>query len=96
MKNTNNDNNEEKNNEGSGSKGNNQLLAGYLAHEYLTKGTLLGRRWDQLPSQRVELHHEDKYDRYVQLASLLKTGGAHLSGVVNPTQLARCLGLLKK
>nr|CAN73283.1 hypothetical protein VITISV_041609 [Vitis vinifera] len=24
----------------------NQLLAGYLAHEFLTKGTLLGEKWD--------------------------------------------------
>ncbi|XP_048232258.1 uncharacterized protein LOC125370508 [Ricinus communis] len=24
----------------------NQLLAGYLAHEFLTKGTLFGQRWD--------------------------------------------------
>ncbi|KAG0486253.1 hypothetical protein HPP92_008348 [Vanilla planifolia] len=25
----------------------NRLLAGYLAHEFLTKGTLLGNRWGQ-------------------------------------------------
>ncbi|PKA54259.1 hypothetical protein AXF42_Ash000092 [Apostasia shenzhenica] len=30
----------------------NRLLAGYLAHEFLTKGTLLGERW---PQERSEL-----------------------------------------
>ncbi|KAJ1416622.1 hypothetical protein SESBI_17202 [Sesbania bispinosa] len=33
---------------------NKKLLAGYLAHEFLTKGTLLGQRWGRLPSPRGE------------------------------------------
>lgn len=71
---------------------NNQLLAGYMAHEFLTKGTLLGRRWGPTKSPRVEpLQH--KYERYVEVVDLLKTDGAHLSGVVNPTQLAQLLRL---
>ncbi|RYR02984.1 hypothetical protein Ahy_B06g081822 [Arachis hypogaea] len=55
------------------------LTAGYLAHKYLMKGTLLRRMWDP---QR----HENCYN-YVKLAQLLKIGRAHFSGVVNPAQL---------
>ncbi|KAH1128880.1 hypothetical protein J1N35_000258 [Gossypium stocksii] len=32
-----------------------------------------------------------KHQRYVEVASLLKTDGAHLPGIVNPTQLSRFL-----
>lgn len=92
----------------------NQLLAGYLAYEYLTKGTLFGQPFDaageQAGSGQVsaveprkvkpekkdeaepqEEEDEENYKRYVEVASLLKTGGAHISGIVNPTQLARFL-----
>lgn len=31
----------------------NQLLAGYLAHEYLTKGTLFGQPWDSARAEAV-------------------------------------------
>ncbi|KAK3193480.1 hypothetical protein Dsin_024790 [Dipteronia sinensis] len=82
----------------------NQLLAGYLAHEYLTKATLFGQPFDPAqavpepskpspeaePSRGAELE-EDKYQRYVDVASLMKTDGAHMPGIVNPTQLARFL-----
>ncbi|KAK8650753.1 hypothetical protein V6N13_140379 [Hibiscus sabdariffa] len=97
----------------------NQLLAGYLAHEYLTRGTLFGQTWD-LPQPRqtaaesrwgigegVDLNErsraggaepkaeaeprEEKRQRYVEVASLLKTDGAHIPGIVNPSQLARFL-----
>ncbi|KAJ4728296.1 putative Embryo sac development arrest 6 [Melia azedarach] len=89
----------------------NQLLAGYLAHEFLTKGTLFGQPFDPARSQAVavpvakvrqEKKEEaepskgaepqgEKYQRYVEVASLLKTDGAHIAGIVNPTQLARFL-----
>ncbi|XP_057963806.1 uncharacterized protein LOC131154966 [Malania oleifera] len=84
----------------------NQLLAGYLAHEYLTKGTLFGQRWDPVgpeatrvaelrkaePSRSKEAEPGvEQHDRYVEVASLLKSDGAHLPGIVNPTQLARFL-----
>ncbi|KAK8521778.1 hypothetical protein V6N12_066361 [Hibiscus sabdariffa] len=99
----------------------NQLLAGYLAHEYLTRGTLFGQAWD-LPrppqtvaesrrgiGEGVDLNErsraggaeqkaeaeaeprEGKRQRYVEVASLLKTDGAHIPGIVNPSQLARLL-----
>ncbi|KAH1070334.1 hypothetical protein AAZX31_03G146900 [Glycine max] len=70
----------------------NMLLAGYLAHEFLTKGTLLGRKMGQAPSPRKE-SQQQKYDRYVELSLLLKTNGAHLGEIVNPTQLAHFLKL---
>lgn len=107
----------------------NQLLAGYLAHEFLTQGTLFGQPWDPAraeavpvsvsstldlrkgkPTQtqtqiggaepepesttsgrRAEPPQLENYQRYVELANLLKTDGAHLAGIVNPTQLARLL-----
>lgn len=83
-----------------------QLLAGYLAHEFLTKGTLLGQSWDTSktepapasPGEEAEPRsgaepHLENLERYVEVADLLKTEGAHLVGIVNPTQLARVLQL---
>ncbi|XP_052170699.1 uncharacterized protein LOC127786945 [Diospyros lotus] len=87
---------------------NNQLLAGYLAHEFLTKGTLFGQPWGSTRAEAVESRRPkqpgssqeaeaeariEEYQRYVEVASLLKTDGAHLPGIVNPTQLARFLQL---
>ncbi|XP_022759773.1 uncharacterized protein LOC111306133 [Durio zibethinus] len=93
----------------------NQLLAGYLAHEFLTCGTLFGQPWDPArqqqtaaesgrgvredaePSERSGARdpepkpREAKHQRYVEVASLLKTDGAHIPGIVNPSQLARFL-----
>ncbi|OAY32682.1 uncharacterized protein LOC122721545 [Manihot esculenta] len=86
----------------------NQLLAGYLAHEYLTKGTLFGQPWDPAgaeavagepkkvkPSQKAKEEeaepNKENYQRYVEVSSLLKAEGAHLPGVVNPSQLSRFL-----
>lgn len=70
----------------------NMLLAGYLAHEFLSKGTLLGRRMGQSPGLQEE-SQEQKYQRYVELTLLLKTDGAHLFDIVNPNQLAQFLKL---
>ena len=100
----------------------NQILAGYLAHEFLTRGTLFGQQWDptstnqneavskkaeeeKKPSGEAEGQVEEEEgggdqqqhqrqrekERYVELANLLKTGGAHLAGIVNPTQLTHFL-----
>ncbi|KAJ8899309.1 hypothetical protein K2173_018283 [Erythroxylum novogranatense] len=75
----------------------NQLLAGYLAHEYLTRGTLYGQPLEQTSAQadptkkikpRQNVEAELSHQRYVEVSSLLKTDGAHLAGIVNPTQLA--------
>ncbi|OIV90536.1 hypothetical protein TanjilG_32413 [Lupinus angustifolius] len=89
----------------------NHLLAGYLAHEYLTKGTLMGQPWapsgEKLKGKEEEsteaaaaatpcrrsTEDEKVKERYAEVAGLLKGGGTHLPGVVNPTQLARFLHL---
>lgn len=90
----------------------NRLLAGYMAYEFLTKGTLFGQRWDparaeamplsssaaegkrKKPSQGAEtaepsLRPAKQQQSYGELATLLKTDGAHIPGIVNPTQLTR-------
>jgi hypothetical protein len=75
----------------------NKLLAGHLAHEFLTRGTLLGRRIE--PSRGgpapvaadVRDEEPDPKRRYAEVSLLLMTSGAHIPGVVNPTQLGRWL-----
>lgn len=98
----------------------NQLLAGYLAHEFLTRSTLFGQPWDPArPHQQTAAVVESKtgtreeeeaepsersregdaqpkpkpkpHQMYVEVASLLKEDGAHIPGIVNPSQLARLL-----
>ncbi|KAE8730631.1 Polyadenylate-binding protein 2-binding protein 2 [Hibiscus syriacus] len=98
----------------------NQLLAGYLAHEFLTRGTLFGQPWDSTrplqttaesrraiggkaeprersatgdaePDPEPKLREENKRQRYVEVARLLKTDGTHVPGIVNPSQLSRFL-----
>ncbi|CAN6240121.1 unnamed protein product [Urochloa humidicola] len=81
----------------------NKLLAGHLAHEFLAHGTLLGRRIEpsragpapfsaQAPAPAPKAQAEpDPKRRYTEVAWLLMTSGAHIPGVVNPTQLGRWL-----
>lgn len=73
--------------------GNNKLLAGNLAHEFLTHGTLLGRRIEPShPAVAASPRPEpEPKRRYAELSWLLMTNGAHIPGVVNPTQLGRWL-----
>ncbi|XP_023737948.1 uncharacterized protein LOC111885939 [Lactuca sativa] len=83
-----------------GSKGmeamsSNKLLAGYMAHEFLTKGTLLGQKFDGGAAARGKTEANGN-ETYKEITSLLmmKTdggggGGARIPGIVNPTQLAR-------
>ncbi|XP_058094744.1 uncharacterized protein LOC131240496 [Magnolia sinica] len=91
---------------------NNRLLAGYLAHEFLTKGTLFGETWDPARAEavaptptpaaavtrkpirnpvRTDPKATPKPRAYADVAHLLKTDGAHIEGIVNPTQLGRWL-----
>lgn len=80
---------------------NQQLLAGYLAHEFFTKGTLFGQAWDHSvtaseaePTEKLRAEPNVKdYQSYVEVANLFKHGGAHFEGIVNPTQLAGLLNL---
>lgn len=88
---------------GSPAPSGNRLLAGYMAHEFLSKGTLFGKQW---PPERPDPNSASNQtgrvaDRpatsnqaptaYDEVAYLLKTDGVHIPGVVNPTQLARWL-----
>lgn len=92
---------------------NNRLLAGYLAHEFLTKGTLLGQAWDAARADSTSAPRHDysvnnptltdpgnistqpepiaksRAYTYGEVANLLKADGAHIPGIVNPTQLGR-------
>ncbi|KDP40365.1 hypothetical protein JCGZ_02363 [Jatropha curcas] len=87
----------------------NRLLAGYMAYEYLTKGTLFGQKFDPARAEAVPLAGggsaewkkrgmkppevqpgwRKEHQSYAEVASILKTDGAHIPGIVNPTQLAK-------
>ncbi|XP_058770768.1 uncharacterized protein LOC131644319 [Vicia villosa] len=75
----------------------NKLLAGYLAHEFLTKGTLLGQKFDPeltrasiYPGSRAEASDVRKeHESYGEVASIMKMDGTHIKGIVNPTQLSQ-------
>lgn len=86
----------------------NRLLAGYMAYEFLKKGTLFGQKFDPARAEAVPLvsslaeskrwkpvaeaavaSMKKEHQSYAEVASILKTDGAHIPGVVNPTQLAR-------
>ncbi|KAK3017541.1 hypothetical protein RJ639_007413 [Escallonia herrerae] len=96
----------------------NQLLAGYMAHEFLTRGTLLGQKFDPARDVAVPLSPAEpkrgkpgssqsrfggeaeqsggkskpkSQQSYAEVAGLMKSNGAHIPGIVNPTQLARWL-----
>uniref|UniRef100_A0A0E0M8M5 Uncharacterized protein n=1 Tax=Oryza punctata TaxID=4537 RepID=A0A0E0M8M5_ORYPU len=75
----------------SGGGGGNRLLAGYLAHEFLTAGTVLGERvaGDRPPRHDAGTPEEGGGGgRYEAVAVLVHGGGARVPGVVNPAQLA--------
>ncbi|CAD6263075.1 unnamed protein product [Miscanthus lutarioriparius] len=76
--------------------GGNKLLAGHLAHEFLAHGTLLGRRIEPsrgapAPAPAPARAEPDPKRRYAEVSWLLMASGAHVPGVVNPTQLGRWL-----
>ncbi|CAL5057089.1 unnamed protein product [Urochloa decumbens] len=75
--------------------GGNKLLAGYLAHEFLRCGTLLGeRRLEPQARKEKELAAvpaPEPSRRYAEVSRLLMAGGARIPGVVNPSQLGRWL-----
>jgi len=81
---------------GGAGAGGNKLLAGYLAHEFLRRGTLLGERRLE-PSGRKEkepvlaVPAPEPSRRYAEVSRLLMAVGARIPGVVNPSQLGRRL-----
>ncbi|KAL8260089.1 hypothetical protein R6Q59_028042 [Mikania micrantha] len=83
-----------------GSKGieiisSNKLLAGYMAYEFLSKGTLLGRKFDSIRSEtptREKLRPVNGSESYEEVTSLLMLNsddGCVIPGIVNPKQLSR-------
>lgn len=94
----------------------NQMLAGYMAYEFLKEGTIFGKKVDPARAEATPVHPTDpKRIRqnqsqiqpaaeaepsgkpapkgYAELALLLRGDGAHVPGIVNPTQLSRWLQL---
>ncbi|MED6173417.1 hypothetical protein PIB30_059091 [Stylosanthes scabra] len=91
----------------------NRLLAGYLAHEFLTRGTLFGQKYEAESSERsavmdpkksqakqvvqaeepsrdgVSRKLQKEKENYGEVASIMKSNGTHIKGIVNPTQLSR-------
>ncbi|EPS69155.1 hypothetical protein M569_05612, partial [Genlisea aurea] len=81
----------------------NRLLAGFMAHEFLTKGTLLGQKFDKARAEAVPVAELKKLKQsrnhrqpatakphvYPEVAHVLKSNEVHIPGIVNPTQLAR-------
>jgi hypothetical protein len=62
-----------------------------MAHEFLTKGTLLGQQVDLMPNLGAESMQE-KSNWYMEVTHLLKTDEVHLCHIVNPTQLGSWAG----
>ncbi|URD83505.1 Zinc finger, ZZ type [Musa troglodytarum] len=77
----------------------NRLLAGLLAQEFLTRGTLFGKRWRggkgsdpaRPPGGTEEGPARPGRLGYAEVSYLLKSDAAHIAGVFNPTQLSRWL-----
>lgn len=79
----------------------NRLLAGYMAHEFLTRGTLFGQKFDpggaesvpwagsssSASAQSSMIRKEN--NGFAEMASIVKSDGTHIPGVVNPSQLSR-------
>uniref|UniRef100_A0A0D9VIG7 Uncharacterized protein n=1 Tax=Leersia perrieri TaxID=77586 RepID=A0A0D9VIG7_9ORYZ len=80
---------------GGGSSGGFKLMAGYLAHEFLKSGTLLGERPEstsgKAPTAATAVPGPDPRAQYAEASLLLMAGGARVPGVVNPTQLGHWL-----
>ncbi|KAL8204584.1 hypothetical protein R6Q57_010207 [Mikania cordata] len=82
----------------------NKLLAGYMAHEFQTKGTLLGQKFDTaragtpeigklqpVTETKTPVNVNERYKEITSLIMMKSDGGVHIPGIVNPTQLARLI-----
>lgn len=80
----------------------NRLLASYMAHEFLTKGTLFGQKFEPAGAEALALSTSNsaapaqpmsvmrkEHHSYAEVASIVKSDGTHIPGIVNPTQLSR-------
>ena len=61
----------------------NYLLAGYMAHEFLTRGTLFGQKF--VPAE--DEAGSSAKSQAEEVASIVS--GTHIPGVVNPSQLSK-------
>ncbi|KAI4342657.1 hypothetical protein MLD38_027253 [Melastoma candidum] len=66
----------------------NKILAGYLAYEFLRKGTILGERFGSVAHHHQKEEEEERRS-LEEVASILKVDGVHIPGIFNPSQLAR-------
>lgn len=81
--------------------GSNRLLAGYMAYEFLTKGTLFGQKYDPVKAaavpvagglKRVKPEAEPnlkEHKSYAEVANIMRANEAHIPGIFNPAQLAQ-------
>ncbi|MFS7907953.1 hypothetical protein Hanom_Chr01g00077521 [Helianthus anomalus] len=67
----------------------NKLLAGYMAHEFRTKGTVLGNKLEGDRAEKGAVVEKERYKEITSLLMMRNDGGVHIPGVVNPAQLAR-------
>ncbi|KAJ0793349.1 hypothetical protein HanOQP8_Chr01g0028621 [Helianthus annuus] len=67
----------------------NKLLAGYMAHEFRTKGTVLGHKLEGDRAEKGAVVENERYKEITSLLMMRNDGGVHIPGVVNPAQLAR-------
>ncbi|KAL2463144.1 hypothetical protein Fot_52800 [Forsythia ovata] len=73
----------------------NRLLAGYMAYEFLTKGTLLGERFDPARAEAVPVNSADsKRNRHV-LSQSQQNVETEPSGKSKPQSYAEVASLLK-
>ncbi|KAJ0735410.1 hypothetical protein HanPI659440_Chr11g0431851 [Helianthus annuus] len=67
----------------------NKLLAGYMAYEFLTSGTVLGHKFGTDRSETTAFSGNERYEQITSLLMVKTEGGDQISGVVNPTELRR-------
>ncbi|ERN18901.1 hypothetical protein AMTR_s00067p00165630 [Amborella trichopoda] len=80
----------------------NRILAYYLAHEFLSHGSLFGLTWSRAAGSSLADLDEPRYSTrssprsreiYADVASIVKSEDVHLPGIVNPIQLSHWLEL---
>ncbi|MFS8022033.1 hypothetical protein Hanom_Chr16g01434691 [Helianthus anomalus] len=72
----------------------NKLPAGYMAYEFLTKGTMLGHKFGTDRSETTAFSGNERYEQITSLLIVKTEGGDRISGVVNPTELHRWIEMI--
>ncbi|KAL2469674.1 hypothetical protein Adt_37810 [Abeliophyllum distichum] len=75
----------------------NRLLAGYMAYEFLTKGTLLGERFDPARAEAVPVNSADskRNRQFLSLSQSQQNVETEPSGKSKPQSYAEVASLLK-